>query len=668
MYFQIKNIIIWPKNEIHPPRIVNFSLGKLNIITGSSRSGKSAIIPIIDYCLASTDCAIPIDTIRDFALWYGVTVKTRHEEILICRKVPNGTKSSDEFYTVRSKIISIPASIQESNEKTDGVKHILNTIASVPYFSTDGGEDKSSYNSRLSFRDLMAFTFQNQDIIANQNIIFYKTHAHEHRERLRNWFPFILGAENIDTLIARQQIQITERRLNQLRKELEKANKVSNSWLANILGHLKVAKEYGLVKDTFSETTSNQQLIAIAKSIVEEIPDHPNTESHNIIDATNELYNLFNENDNLDREIAVIKKRIGDIKRLKSGFVDYGEHVRRRSERLHISRWLEDLTQESGCCPTCGSAEHPFSRIELQKISTAFKKYESEANTVAEVPTSFSREDERTSQMLNDLIDRKKLIQNQIAIITQQNKEASAELLTRKNMFLFLGHLRASLETFESLVDGGDIQKEIELHELEHLRLLKKIDNAGLKRRIDTNTQQIAQLMLGHLQHLDVEDKYRKVAPKFSIRDLNISVLSNDENWHFLAEVGSASNWVAFHIALMCSLQEFFINKQLSCVPSFVVFDQPSQVYFPKLQKNIINNDMNDRYLDEDVIAVKKIFETINNSILLANGAWQAIILDHADNSIYGDIDGINEVEVWRNGTKLIPEEWYIWQADKGKR
>ena len=56
------------------------------------------------------------------------------------------------------------------------------------------------FQARMGFRDLMAFVFQTQDIVANQNILFYKTHAHEHRERLRNWFPFILGAENLEIL------------------------------------------------------------------------------------------------------------------------------------------------------------------------------------------------------------------------------------------------------------------------------------------------------------------------------------------------------------------------------------------------------------------------------------------------------------------------------------
>ena len=267
MNLQLLKLVIWPKSSKFAPRIVEFKPGKVNVITGSSRTGKSAIIPIIDYCLASSDCFIPIDTIRDHAAWYGIVIQTDSEQILLSRMVPDGTQVSNAFYVLRAPAVSIPPAIIEPNEKTDGVKNILNAISSVPYFSLEGNIEKKSYQSRLSFRDLMALVFQNQDIVANQNILFYKTHAHEHRERLRNWFPFILGAENIDILKARQRYQEVEQRLKLLKREFEKASAHSSSWLANMVGHLKVAKEYGLLGDGFLESTAPEELLFIAKNL-----------------------------------------------------------------------------------------------------------------------------------------------------------------------------------------------------------------------------------------------------------------------------------------------------------------------------------------------------------------------------------------------------------------
>ena len=55
---QINNIILY-KDRDHAPRILNFNTGQVNIVTGDSKSGKSAILNIVDYCLGSRSCKIP---------------------------------------------------------------------------------------------------------------------------------------------------------------------------------------------------------------------------------------------------------------------------------------------------------------------------------------------------------------------------------------------------------------------------------------------------------------------------------------------------------------------------------------------------------------------------------------------------------------------------------
>ena len=333
--------------------------------------------------------------------------------------------------------------------------------------------------------------------------------------------------------------------------------------------------------------------------------------------------------------------------------------MRKRVERLHISQWLKDISTESQSCPACGSSEHPHSNTELFKISEAFKKYENESKSVEEIPTSFSREEERLGKQLDSLLESQKILQGRYDILIARDRKAQEEFQRRKNMFLFLGHLKASMETFESLGDGGEFKEEIDLLEKEYETLTTIVDRTGVQKRVKAATARISQSMLSHLKTLDVEEKYREIAPKFDVKDLNISVLSSDDNWHYLVEVGSASNWVSFHLALFCSLQEFFIEQKNSSVPSFVIFDQPSQVYFPKVKRGSEEQESDPKYEDEDVQAVMQMFKTVANSIIDKSGSWQGIILDHADSSIYGEIEGVYEVDRWRDGKKLIPEEWY---------
>lgn len=93
MKFAINSIILWPRKQEYSPRILSFKSGVVNIITGASRTGKSAIIPIIDYCLGSDKCTIPVDVIRNACSWFGVLFDMKGEQILLCRREP-GDKAS----------------------------------------------------------------------------------------------------------------------------------------------------------------------------------------------------------------------------------------------------------------------------------------------------------------------------------------------------------------------------------------------------------------------------------------------------------------------------------------------------------------------------------------------------------------------------------------------
>ena len=76
MFLQIREIVLWPRVPQFKPRRVTFELGRVNVISGASRTGKSAVIPIIDYCLGSGTCSIPVNTIRNYCEWFGIVVAT----------------------------------------------------------------------------------------------------------------------------------------------------------------------------------------------------------------------------------------------------------------------------------------------------------------------------------------------------------------------------------------------------------------------------------------------------------------------------------------------------------------------------------------------------------------------------------------------------------------
>jgi hypothetical protein len=88
-----------------------------------------------------------------------------------------------------------------------------------------------------------------------------------------------------------------------------------------------------------------------------------------------------------------------------------------------------------------------------------------------------------------------------------------------------------------------------------------------------------------------------------------------------------------------------------------LVYDQPSQVYFPR-GFDIAEDVRSGRTRDEDIAAVRAAFETVGREIVRAKGQLQAIILDHAGGDVWSGIDGVTLSEEWRDNHKLVPPEW----------
>lgn len=93
-------------------------------------------------------------------------------------------------------------------------------------------------------------------------------------------------------------------------------------------------------------------------------------------------------------------------------------------------------------------------------------------------------------------------------------------------------------------------------------------------------------------------------------------------------------------------------------VPALLIYDQPSQVYFPARRAGAVANDALDpTWKNEDVVAVRKVFALFDNIVEKTVGRLQIIVLDHADEEVWGGLANVHLVEEWR-GKGLVPDDW----------
>ena len=91
MKFFIKEIVLWPAGSRNSIFRLPFETDKINVIHGRSRTGKSSIISIIDYCLGATRCAIPVGIIRDNVQWFGLVLSINERLALVARRTPGSS-------------------------------------------------------------------------------------------------------------------------------------------------------------------------------------------------------------------------------------------------------------------------------------------------------------------------------------------------------------------------------------------------------------------------------------------------------------------------------------------------------------------------------------------------------------------------------------------------
>ncbi|MGW0034482.1 hypothetical protein ACWDXD_32255 [Streptomyces sp. NPDC003314] len=83
---QLRSIILYSKSG--DKRVLDFRLGELNIVTGTSQTGKSALLDIVDFCLGRDEITLPATAIFRTVAWYAVMLQLDDTRVFVARPAP----------------------------------------------------------------------------------------------------------------------------------------------------------------------------------------------------------------------------------------------------------------------------------------------------------------------------------------------------------------------------------------------------------------------------------------------------------------------------------------------------------------------------------------------------------------------------------------------------
>ena len=655
MLFQIKEIVLWPRNGAYPPRRLAFEPGKVTVISGASRTGKSAVIPIIDYCLGSTTCSIPVKTIREACEWFGLVVKTSAGEKLFARREPGAQRITDDMFLLEAAAISaVPTRIVKNTNAGD-VRRLLDDLAGLSNLDFAAGDPQSGFEGRPSFRDLGAFIFQPQNVVANPEVLFFKTDRYEHREKLRKIFPYILGAITPALLAKQHELRRVQNDLRRKERELHDAQAVSAQWVAELSAKVSEARELGLLPISTDGQLTREDMLNLLDEVVHRTDVNLAVSATTISEAVRELNDLEAEESKVSLDLTSLRRRLMEMNRIRESASNYHEALRVQRDRLSLSEWIGHHRVGDESCPLCGGGMEP-SDLKLAELRDALSKIEEEAGETFEIPAAFDREMQRVQSEVIEVTEKLKAIQIRKDALSRRSQEASTRQYQTQKVERFIGNLESALDLHRRLGEDGELQTEVNRLRERYATLNEELRRENLEARkqralriVNTNAARLLPL-------LDTERPNDPVS--LEIDDLTVRVTGTDRE-DYLSEIGSGSNWLSYHLAVLLGLQQYFLSLEHSPVPSFLVMDQPSQVYFPKklvVREEEITDDP--QLEDEDIEAVRKAFQAMAYVVDSADGRFQIIVLDHAPREVWGNISNVVAFEEWRGGVTLVPKEW----------
>jgi hypothetical protein len=294
------------------------------------------------------------------------------------------------------------------------------------------------------------------------------------------------------------------------------------------------------------------------------------------------------------------------------------------------------------------------SHTHLQELATALDEVEGAQTVFRTLPPTFDREYARVRSRLGTLSQQIDGVQLRIRALQEASENERQRRYTELNISRFIGKVESELATFDRYNADEELRSRREELLKEIADLSREVDEASLKDRQKRAIERLSALSSPLLSDLGVENPQDPI--NLSPDDLTLKIQRlQREDW--LSEIGSGSNWLGYHLASSLGLQRYFLQLPSSPVPSFLVFDQPSQVFFPKKLAGVVST-LDPKLDDDDVMRVRKLFEVIAKVTTEQGHKLQTIILDHAAGNVWGDIPGIQLVEEWRGPDKLIPQSW----------
>ena len=651
MSFQIRDIVLYGHNG--EMRQLEFAPGRLNIITGASKTGKTALIAVLEYCFGSSECQIPDGIMRRAVAWAGVRLAVPGGDVFIARRLPDpGRNSSSDVHYAVGNQIELPVADQlMQTTNPDTLQGLLAAHAGIGQNRHDPPPGQTRPPLQAGIAHALIYCFQHQTEIVSNRYLLHRQSEQWLPQAIKDTMPYFLGAVTHDYVARMDELRRLRRELRRIRRKLEEYEAVKGQGITVAHGLLAEATDLGLhigqpVPETWDSCFEALRGLNGASAVPEE---------EQVAVEGDEFRRLQTERDEITQELRIVQDQLEAARALTADRHGFSHEAQAQSLRLKSIQLFTprgDDEHHRTDCPLC-QASLPRGEVapSIQEIQDSLVELDAQIRHVEDrtphmeaVVTSLEVKQADLKSLLRDNREKLEAIQRESTRL-EEYRDRNAR---RAHIF---GRISLYLDSVPQLEDGSDLQRQIADLEAQVTRLEEELSDDTVQGRVQSALSIISRDMSLWASHLDLE--HAEFPLRLDLRRLTV-VADGFDGPIPMERMGSGENWVGYHLIAHLSLHCWFVERHRP-VPRFVFIDQPSQVYFPE-DEDWQQQENGAVGIGEDREKVRRMYKLAHDFVQKFDGQFQVIVTDHAN---------INEpwfqecvIERWREGDILIPPDW----------
>lgn len=630
-------------------RDLQFKVDGLNVITGRSSTGKSALSEIIEYCMGRSTFNVPEGVIRDKVAWFAVIYQFEKEQVLVAKATPPGGGASCSTAMLRrgAQLQAPEFKDLAVNTDDDSIVELLSRLIGIPENRTQVALEHSRDSYDANVKHTFYYLFQKQGLVANKDQLFYRQNEQFQPQAIRDTLPILLGVSSHDRYELEAKLRIAQRDLRISNKKLEQARDAVDTLHEQAIGLCSEARAVGVIRNIEGNQNADGIIDALKLALSWRPEMVPDDDGSRISILEEELVQLRQDRRDTQTRIDAARqfaKRVGG----------YESEAAEQIDRLASIKALPKN-------PVSGEWQWPFSERNLALGSSVAGVLLNELESLEKELRIATGQRPKLEAYLTEMAGKGDGIATDIM---QKEAELSAaisaneviaQMGTRNNAAArVVGRISLFLET---LLPNEDLAKL----EADNRRLSKKVKQLEGQIGDDDSNERLTSILSNisaqvsrYIQQFDAE--FSPYPARLNLSQLTI-IFDRPERPVPMARTGGGENHLAYHLSALLAIH-LFAAKNNRPIPRFLMIDQPTQVYFPS--ENVYreaDGSVQKTEADADLNAVRRLFELLLKFTQEDVPGFQLIVTEHANLREQWFQEALVE-KPWTKPPALVPEDW----------